>query len=308
MAATTPPKNASIGVTFLSTGTVRIRPSMRSQPLTTTNVLTRRLRSLCGRGWTDPLPIGVFLITHPDGPILFDTGESPHHNDPGFVPFYSPSTLLSSTAIGPEDGILSQLRARGVDPASLQAIVLSHLHGDHAGGLADLAAAAPNVPVYVSKAHWDAVTSLSSFSAKIAGFGPQHWPKDFRPRFLSHSDPAVGPWPVSSHITPDGRIVAVDTPGHVPGHVSLVVFGDGPEGQEGGGEGTTYLLAGGATYGVGLLDKEERGGVNEDPVGAVESLKLIKAFAREREVVVLPSHDPGVGGLLEGRVVYRPKE
>ena len=306
MAATNPPNNASIGLTFISTGTVRIRPTMRSQPLTTANVLTRRLRSLCDRSWTDPLPIGVFLVTHPDGPILFDTGESPHRNDPGFIPFYSPSTLLSDTAIAPEDGILSQLRARGVDPTSLQAIVLSHLHGDHAGGLADLVAAAPDVPVYVSKAHWDAVTSLSSFQAKIAGFGPQHWPKGFQPRFLSQTDPAVGPWPVSSHITPDGKVVAVDTPGHVPGHVSLVVFGDGPDGKEGGE--TTYLLAGDATYGLDLLEREETDGVNEDPVRAVESLRLIKAFAREREVVVLPSHDVGVEALLEGRVVYRPKD
>lgn len=308
MASIDPPNNAPIRVTFLSTGTVRIRPSMRSQPLTNTHVLTRRLRSLCDRTWTAPLPIAVFLITHPDGPILFDTGESPHHNDRGFLPFYSPSSLLSTITIAPDDAILAQLRARGIDPASLQAIVLSHLHGDHAGGLADLLAAAPDVPVYVSKTHWESVTSLSSFRATMAGFGPQHWPANFRPRFLSQTDPAVGPWPVSSHITRDGKVVAVDTPGHVPGHVSLVVFGDGPPGGQGRGETTTYLLAGDATYGVDLLEREETDGVNEDPVGAVESLRLIKAFAREREVVVLPSHDAGVEGLLEGRVVYRPKD
>ncbi|KAJ4289925.1 hypothetical protein N0V88_006721 [Collariella sp. IMI 366227] len=302
MALPEPPNIGSIGISFLTTGTVKIRPSMRSQPMSHSWVMTRRLRAFCDRGWTEPMPIGVFLISHPDGPILFDTGESTHHNDPGFLPSWSPTGMLSSITISKEEGIVSQLRARGIDPSTLQAVVLSHLHGDHAGGLEDLAVAAPNVPIYTSKEHWNAVSNWTQFNAKLQGFHPQHWPAGFKPSLLKRTDNPVGPWKQSSRITADGKIVAVDTPGHVPGHVSLVVFSDD------GDKGTTYFLPGDATYGVDLLDKEEPDGINDDPESALKSLRLIKQFARETDLVVLPSHDPDVTRLLQERVVYKPKD
>ena len=247
------------------------------------------------------MPIGVFLISHPDGPILFDTGESTHHNEPGFLPSWAPTGMLSAISISREEGIVTQLRSRGIEPSTLQAIVLSHLHGDHAGGLRDLATAAPNVPIYTSKEHWDAVGNASHFHATMQGFHPQHWPAGFKPRFLKRTNNLVGPWQQSSKITADGKVVAVDTPGHVPGHVSLVVYGDDGE------HGTTYLLPGDATYGLDLLDKEEPDGINDNPQTALKSLRLIKQFAQETDLVVLPSHDPDVARLLQDRVLYKPK-
>ncbi len=289
----------AVRVSFFSTGTVQIRPSMKSQPISNQWVITRRLRSFVDRGWTDPLPIGVFLISHPDGPILFDTGESVHHNDPGFVPSWSPTDMLATTTISKNEGIVTQLRSCGIEPSTLQAVVLSHLHGDHAGGLLELVAAAPDVPIYTSKEHWDAVGKTSQFNANIKGFFPQHWPTSFKPKFLERTENPVGPWKQSSKITADGKVVAVDTPGHVTGHVSLVVYGD---------DGTTYFLPGDATYGVDLLDKEEPDGINDDPQTAFNSLRMIKQFARETDLVVLPSHDPDVAQLLKEKVVYKPKD
>lgn len=299
-------QDGSIQISFLTTGTVRIRPSMRSQPLSNEWVIMRQLRSFFDRGWTEPLPIGVFLISHPDGPILFDTGESPHRNDPGFLPAWVPLNFLCTTTISREDGILTQLRARGIEPSSLQAIVLSHLHSDHSGGLQALASAAPDVPIYVGREHWAAVGSRNALCAQFKGFDPERWPTGFQPRLLSGGDGPVGPWPHSTKITADGRVVAVDTPGHVPGHISLIVHGDGDGSAHVPATTTTYLLAGDATYGVDLLDKEEPDGVNDDPRTALQSLRLIKQFARETELVVLPSHDPQVERLLRDRVVYKP--
>ncbi|AEO55695.1 hypothetical protein MYCTH_2124653 [Thermothelomyces thermophilus ATCC 42464] len=294
--------SGAITVTFFTTGTVQIRPQMRSQPISNQWVLGRRLRSFFDRGWTDPLPIGVFLVSHPDGPILFDTGESPRRNEPGFVPGWLPINLLARTTISREDGVVAQLRSRGIEPSALQAVVISHLHGDHAGGLQELVAAAPDVPVYVSREHWDFVTGTNSLHAKTQGFDRSHWPANFKPRFLEPLGGPVGPWKQSAKITADGRVLAVDTPGHVPGHISVIVQGDGD-----GGRGTTYLLAGDATYGTDFLDREEPDGINDDPKTALKSLMLIKEFARETELVVLPSHDAAVERLLKDRVVYKPK-
>ena len=69
---------------FLSPGTVRIR-CQRSQQVSHIPIL-RHLRSLCDRQWTWPLLVGVFLVHHQEGIFLFDTGQSPYCNNPGYFP------------------------------------------------------------------------------------------------------------------------------------------------------------------------------------------------------------------------------
>ena len=171
----------------------------------------------------------------------------------------------------------------------------------HSGGLKDLTREAPNVPIYVSREHWDAF-GKHPFQAAIQGCAPQHWPKDFTPKMVDFSDHAVGPWEQSGKITSDGKILAVHTPGHVPGHLSLVVFGDNEDQTR-----TTYLLTGDATYGLDLLDKEEPDGINDDPETALRSLKLIKEFASHTDVVVLPSHDPSTPTTAQRSSVVQAK-
>jgi glyoxylase-like metal-dependent hydrolase (beta-lactamase superfamily II) len=56
------------------------------------------------------------------------------------------------------------------------------------------------------------------------------------------------------------------------------------------------------------LDKEEPDGINDDPMRAQQTLKTIKEFARETDVVVLPSHDNDTPRLLAERVVYLPSD
>ena len=73
-------------VSILQTGTIRIRPSQRTQSASRPVALRRLKVLLGGRSWTEPLPINTYLIDHPDGPILFDAGESPHVTDRGCSP------------------------------------------------------------------------------------------------------------------------------------------------------------------------------------------------------------------------------
>lgn len=84
----------------------------------------------------------------------------------------------------------------------------------------------------------------------------------------------------------------------MPGHLSVIVYGDK----------TTYFLTGDATYSQDLLDREETDGVNNDPVRAVQSLKLIKELARQMPLVVLAAHDTdGLRRKEEGEV-YKPSD
>lgn len=207
--------------------------------------------------------------------------------------------ILSQFVIEEQDGIVPPLRRMGIEPTDLKAVVLSHLHNDHAGGLEDLVAAAPNLPILVSREHWQAFGEHPLY-ASLEGATPSHWPKDFSPQIIDYEDRPVGPWKQSYPITADGKIIAVDASGHVPGHLSLIVYG------ESDGKPTTYVLPGDATYGIDVHDREEPDGVNDDPIRAVQTLRRIKEFARETDVVVLPSHDPDTPQLLADRAVYRP--
>ena len=301
--------NTSVELTFLTTGTVRIRPSMRSQPASKIALL-RRLRSLCDRDWTQSLPVGVFLVRHPEGLFLFDTGQSPCCNDSGYFPRLAIfNSLLSEFTIEHKDGIVEQLRGMGIKPTDLKGVILSHLHNDHAGGLEDLVAEAPDLPIYISREHWSAFGEHPMF-ASMEGATPNHWPKEFSPRIVDLLDRPLGPWKQSYPVTEDGRICIVDTSGHVPGHVSLVVYSDeDSETSDGSGQRKrfTYLLPGDATYGLDLLDKEEPDGINDDPVRALQALKTMKQFAVETDVIILPSHDPDTPELLAERKAFRPR-
>lgn len=256
-------------------------------------VWLRRLRVLTDISWSDPFPVNVFLISHPEGYILYDTGLSPHSNDPGFFPSWMPTFRLTSRIdVAPDTGIGTQLKARGIEPKDLKAVVISHLHYDHSGGLPDLV----DAPTFVLKEDWDAFKE--PFKATFDGAAPNQWPKNFRPLFLKESGGPIGPFETSYPITSDGKVVAVETPGHVPGHCSLIVFGDE----------ATYFLAGDATYGQEYLDQELTDGVNTTPEQAVETLRKIKKLARQIPLVILPAHDKESRNRLWGSNIYLPSE
>ncbi|KAK2006305.1 metallo-beta-lactamase superfamily protein [Colletotrichum eremochloae] len=292
-----------ISLEFITTGNVWMRNPMQGQPITNRSITMRLLRSFTGE-WIGPMPLGAFLIHHPNGPILFDTGVSTHCTEPGYFPCWNPVPgFLNKLEVTKEDGIVEQLSQRGIKPKDLQFIIISHLHHDHAGGLEELAVAAPEVPIYVGSEHWDAFGKHPLYAA-MQGCTPDRWPKNFEPLMLDFEEGrAVGPWKRSCALTANGTVVAVDTPGHVLGHVSLVVMGDNEDGTK-----TRYLLTGDATYAISVLDKEEPDGANSDPEAAFESLRKIKEYARRHDVVVLPSHDPDTPRLLRDKVVYRPKD
>ena len=264
-----------INVTFLETGKVRVRPTMIEQPATRP-VFLRRLRFLTDRRWSDWLPVYTFLISHPEGNILFDTGLSPHCKDAGYFPFWMPTfTLTSEIDLAGSEGVGAQLQEKGIESKDLKAVVISHLHYDHSGGLPDLGGA----PIYLMEDHWNAFKHR--FYATMEGATPDQWPKDFQPQFLQPTGPPLGPFQKTYPITRDGKVVAVETPGHVTGHLSVLVYA----------EEATYFLTGDATYSQDLLDRELTDGVNNEPLKAVDTLRRIKELASQMPLIILPAHD-----------------
>lgn len=68
------------------------------------------------------IPIMTFLVEHPEGLILYDTG------------FSQPGRYPRSWPIADNEMLLSRLSKIGVQPRDIRYVVCSHLHIDHAGG------------------------------------------------------------------------------------------------------------------------------------------------------------------------------
>jgi 7,8-dihydropterin-6-yl-methyl-4-(beta-D-ribofuranosyl)aminobenzene 5'-phosphate synthase len=84
--------------------------------------------------------------------VIFDNNAyDPHlRTGWGFAAWleYAGRTVLFDT--GAEGGmLLGNMRALGLDPKAIEIVVLSHIHGDHVGGLASLLSVNPEVTVYL---------------------------------------------------------------------------------------------------------------------------------------------------------------
>jgi glyoxylase-like metal-dependent hydrolase (beta-lactamase superfamily II) len=146
-----------------------------------------------------------------------------------------PFDLLSSFAFVEDDGsvtlvdcglkraparIVAGLAAIGKAPGDVTRIVLTHAHTDHAGGLAEVRRRAGDVPVAVHAADAGYVREgvsapfdTSFTMGRLMSRGPD---QRFAPvevgRELHDGD----------ELEVAGRLTVVHTPGHTPGHVSLL--------------------------------------------------------------------------------------
>lgn len=258
----------------LQTGTVAVRP----RQLSARGPAPARLAAtLSDRRWTEPLPIHAWLIEHPEGLILVDTGETAQVAEPGYLPAWQVYFELAVRArVAPEDEIGPRLRALGFDPDDVRWVVLTHLHSDHAGGVGHF----PRSEILVTRREH---ANAQGLLGKLRGFLPHRWPAWFDPRLVELDESPYGPFPASHRLTAAGDVVLVPTPGHTPGHVSVVV--------ETGSE--SLFLAGDASYTEELMLAGAVDGVSPDGRASRRSTARIRDFCAGRPTVYLPSHDPG---------------
>jgi N-acyl homoserine lactone hydrolase len=266
-------------ITALTTGAVRIKEAMkrgRGGP-----GIARRGAIFLPGELTAPLPIHAWLIEHRDGPILVDTGEYSDVNDTPFARF----------DVKPADEIHHQLAAHGVDPAALRTVVLTHVHVDHADGLARL----PGVSALVSDVELRVVSSLEARVTRKLLRQPLPPGFDIRPVSLEDG-PAVGAFRSSHALTADGLVRLVPAPGHTPGHAAVLVDrGD-----------HHVLLCGDASYDLAQLLDRHVDGVSPDAGVALATIDTILAHARSHPTVILPSHDPDAARRLAAAEVTLP--
>lgn len=184
-----------------------------------------------GRLASVDFPAVAMLIRHPvEGPILFDTG---------YAPAFLAATarfperlyrLATPVDIPPGRDAASQCRARGIDPAEVRHVVLSHFHGDHVAGLV----AFPRAAIHCSAAGLADLARGGRLSLTRRGLLPALLPADLGARARLFEDrPAVPlpadalPFETGRDLLGDGSLLAVPLPGHSPGHHGLLLADEG---------------------------------------------------------------------------------
>ncbi|NJM07073.1 MBL fold metallo-hydrolase [Candidatus Gracilibacteria bacterium] len=132
----------------------------------------RLLSIVADTTWTPLLPILAWVIEHPEGLIVVDTGElaaasdidSYMAADPGNRWVYKRNIGLYVSAA---EELAAQMRGLGLDPEAVRTVVMTHLHGDHAGGLSFF----PNATFLVARAEYEGICACRS--ARWLRFGPQ---------------------------------------------------------------------------------------------------------------------------------------
>ncbi len=274
-------------VSAISTGTVQIHPE---HPFGTKKPLYWWL--LTSRRWTPPRPVNAYVIEHAGGLLLFDTGQDRASvTDDGYFPGGFTGLIYDRLArfdIGEQDTLTAQLAALGYTPADVDTAILSHLHQDHIGGVAELKAA----DLLVSAAEW---AELSRPAPGPRGFLPRHiqvpGAKWHQISLEPTADPAVAPFTESLDVMGDGSLVLLPTPGHTQGSISLLIRR---------ATRPPLLLVGDLTYGAELLERRQVPGVGSRHQLAQTTSQVLALRKQMPDLVILPAHDPTAAARLLG--------
>ena len=192
-----------------------------------------------------------YLIKRGDDYMLWDTGHA-----------------LTAGAPAPKVSIVDQLAQIGVKPEQIKFVGISHYHADHTGQVASF----PGSTVLIGKGDWDGITAPKpNTGANVAPF--THW--------ISGGG-KLEALPGDKDVFGDGTVVIINTPGHTPGHRSLLVRlkGMGP-----------VLISGDLTHFQENYAVNGVPGFNFHRGDTLASLERFKTSAANLKATVIIQHD-----------------
>lgn len=260
-----------IRVHIFHTGSVivdRAIPYKEKNPLAVTGFLRSRDKKLT-------LPVSAYLIEHPKGNVLIDTGwdsrytrERPHR-------FFGLLDGISTPVIREGEGIDCKLKALGLLPSDIDCLFFSHMDFDHTSVLR-LVRDARRI-----MAAEEEIADSQKYSFRYV---KTNWDfADVRP--FAYQQTGLGPFGKSYGVFGDGSVVLVNTPGHTPGLFSAMISGGG----------RYVLLSGDATYTQESIAQRRIPGFTVSTRLAERSLDWGCQCAGDPHcVLVAANHDPAI--------------
>jgi N-acyl homoserine lactone hydrolase len=133
-----------------------------------------------------------YLIKHGDEYMMWDTGHA-----------------MTAPNVAPKVSLVDQLAKIDVKPEQIKYVGISHYHADHTGQVSSF----PKATLLIGAKEWEAITAPNPVQG--VNFKPfESWIK---------GESKVEPQPIDKDVFGDGSVIVLRTPGHTPGHQSLLV-------------------------------------------------------------------------------------
>lgn len=223
------------------------------------------------------IPVIFFVIKHGNDYIAFDTGNnSMVATDP--IGYWSQPVVDAYTPVMEDyQEFRVQLKKQlGIEPKDLKAVILSHGHLDHAGAINNLVGS--DVPIILQKKEM-AQIKLELAKYKETGVKTAYIPGDWDEMAKLNFQLVDG---VVDYFD-DGSVVLFPTPGHTPGHQSLMIKSDGD----------VFVMCADAGYTLENIVEAIPPGLAWDVPYSLQALRIFKVFRMSNpNVKIVPSHDP----------------
>ncbi|WP_232243179.1 N-acyl homoserine lactonase family protein [Paenibacillus sp. GSMTC-2017] len=216
------------------------------------------------------LPMSSYLIEHPKGRIVVDSGW---HEEVRTNPLEHLGAVAHFVEyrLSPGASIREQLTSKGLSPKDIDLVIISHLDVDHISGLKLLDGAKR---FYVSDIELKHVQPFK-----------KRWYEGLPLETFEFESIPHGPYGLGKDLFGDGLVYLVFTPGHTAGQVSVLIRL----------ESEWLLLASDVGYSERSWKELLLPGITVSQEQAIESLKWVHRFSQRDDcLAALANHDPAV--------------
>lgn len=273
-------KGKEVKIHALCTGTVAVKTNFRTKKGVGE---LAKLNILLDKQYTEYLPIWVWVIEHPDGLIVIDTGENAEIKDLDKYLAKESSFLryqfkhACKFNIDPQDELNYQFEKVNLKVEDVKLVALTHMHLDHTDGLRFF----PKQEIIVGDFEFNHPNNNM----------PSTFPSWFKPNKVKYKPNKIDIFNVAYPITASEDLLYIPTPGHTLGHSSIVFKTDDFD----------IIFAGDTSYNQGQVVKGELAGVNADYKKTKQTYKILLEYATNRKTIYLPTHDENAGQRLANK-------